>query len=226
LRRPSRAADPKPIRPRPTDPSSEATRARLLRQAILLSVISVLWNGVAGSAAVVLSFLSGSLSLAGFGFDAVVDSAASVALIWRFTAETREPHRAARVEKAAERVVGITLIVLGVYVVAGAMRALATASHPDSSAAATVLLVASLIVLPPLAILKRRVADSLRSGALRGDSILTGVAALLAAISLSAALLQGLGLWWADAVGALVVAVVLLREGWGAVAASRLPPEE
>jgi divalent metal cation (Fe/Co/Zn/Cd) transporter len=186
----------------------------------------VLWNGVTGSAAVGLSFLTGSLSLAGFGFDAVVDSAASVALIWRFTVETREPHRAARVEKAAERVVGITLIVLGAYVVAGAIRALATSAHPESSLAATALLVGSLIVLPPLAIAKRRVADGLRSGALRGDSILTAIAAVLAAITLSTALLQGMGLWWADAVGALAVAVVLLREGWAAVAASRLPPED
>jgi divalent metal cation (Fe/Co/Zn/Cd) transporter len=186
----------------------------------------VLWNGVAGSAAVVLSFLTGSLSLAGFGFDAVVDSAASVALIWRFTVETREPHRAARVERAAERVVGITLIVLGAYVVAGAFRALATSAHPESSLAATALLVGSLIVLPPLAIAKRRVAAGLRSGALRGDSILTGIAAVLAAITLATALLQGIGLWWADAVGALAVAVVLLREGWAAVTASRLPTEE
>jgi divalent metal cation (Fe/Co/Zn/Cd) transporter len=186
-----------------------------------LSAISVLWNGVAGGAAVVLALVGGSLSLAGFGFDAVVDSVASVALIWRFVVETTEPYRALRVEKAAERVVGVVLIVVGIYVAAGAVRALATGAHPDSSYAATALLVASLVALPPLAIAKRRVAHGLGSGALRGDSILTAVAALLAAISLATVLLQGVGLWWADAIGALFVAALVLREGWGAVVASR-----
>jgi divalent metal cation (Fe/Co/Zn/Cd) transporter len=205
------------------EPREVAVEARhvLLKRAIALSLVSVVWNGIAGTAAVVFAFLSGSLALAGFGFDAVIDSAASVALIWRFTVETSQPQRAARVERTAERIVGLSLIATGAYIAAGAVRALATGSHPESSLAAAGLLVASLIFLPPLALAKGRVAQGLRSGALRGDSVLTAVAALLAAISLLTILLGNVGLWWADSVGALIVAVLVLREGWGAVAASR-----
>jgi divalent metal cation (Fe/Co/Zn/Cd) transporter len=58
------------------------------------------------------------------------------------------------------------------------------------------------------------VARRLGSGALRLDSILTAVAALLAAISLaSLAASDILGLWWADAIAAIVVALILAREG-------------
>jgi divalent metal cation (Fe/Co/Zn/Cd) transporter len=204
--------------------STVQSRSELLSRAVFLSVISVAWNAIVGGAAVLLAFLTGSLSLAGFGLDALIDAGASVALIWRFSVEKREPHRAERVEKLAEAIVGISLIALGVYVAAASLRALATGSHPEASLAATVILVASVLFLPPLALRKRRVADRLRSGALRGDSVLTGVAALLAAISLvSVTLAAGFGVWWADAIGALAVAALVLREGSGALKASREP---
>ena len=63
-----------------------------------------------------------------------------------------------------------------------------------------------------------RVAARLGSGALRADSILTAVAAILAVISLaSVAASQALGLWWADAIAALIVGVIVLREGWSSL---------
>jgi hypothetical protein len=49
--------------------------------------------------------------------DAVIDSIASVALIWRFRVESAQPVRAAQVERMAERVVGVALILLAVYLV-------------------------------------------------------------------------------------------------------------
>ena len=53
---------------------------------------------------------------------------------------------------------------------------------------------------------------------IRGDSILTAVAALLAIISLEAwRAAQAFGLWWADAIAALIVAVIVLREGWNSL---------
>jgi divalent metal cation (Fe/Co/Zn/Cd) transporter len=187
-----------------------------LRRAVVLSLISVVWNGLAGGAAVVVALSTGSLALLGFGFDAAVDSVASIALIWRFMAERDQPHRADRVERVAAAVVGAVLIVLGVYLGFEAVRALAGRSPHETSMAAVALLVASAIVLPPLGIAKRRLAARLDSGALRSDSVLTLVAALLAVVGLVSAVLSGtLGLWWADAVGGLLVAVVLVREGAG-----------
>jgi divalent metal cation (Fe/Co/Zn/Cd) transporter len=195
-------------------PNTMTTRRLDLRSALWLSIFSVVWNGVAGAAAAYVALGTGSLSLLGFGVDAVIDSIASVALIWRFAVEASQPERAARVERMAERVVGVALILLAVYLVVGSVRSLATQSHPEASVASLVLLVASVVVLPPLARAKFVVARRLGSGALRLDSILTGVAALLAAISLtSLAASETMGLWWADAVAAIVVAVILAREG-------------
>ena len=199
-----------------------SARENLLRRALALSVLSIVINGVAGGAAVVVALTSGSLSLLGFGFDAAIDSAASVALVWRFSIETREPHRAERVEKVAERIVGIVLLVLAVYLAASAVRALTSAAHPTPTIVGTMLLLFSVAVLPPLAIAKYRVASTLASRALRADSILTGIAAFLALIGLvSLGLSEAFGATWADAVGALVVAALLAREGVGALDALR-----
>ena len=61
-------------------------------------------------------------------------------------------------------------------------------------------------------------AARLGSGALRADSILTAVAAILAGISLaSLAASQAFGLWWADAAAALIVAVIVVREGLSSI---------
>ena len=161
---------------------------------------------------------SGSLSLLGFGVDAVIDSIASIVLVWRFSVEARQPQRAERVETAAERVVGLALIALALYLVFGALRALVAQTHPETSLVSLGLLPASLVVLPPLAVAKYRVAARLGSGALRADSILTAVAAILAVISLaSLAASQALGLWWADSIAALIVSGIVLREGWSSL---------
>lgn len=197
-------------------------RDRLLRRALELSLLSIAVNGAAGGTAVVVGLTSGSLSLLGFGFDAAIDSAASVALVWRFRIEAREPHRAERVERLAEGAVGIVLLVLATYLSINAIRAIATGSHPEASSLGTVLLLVSLAVLPPLARAKYRVAGRLASRALRADSILTGVAAMLALVSLGSVVLARIfGVTWADAVGALIVAVVLAREGLVAVRSAR-----
>ena len=190
-------------------------RSTDLRHAVRLSALSIAWSGVVGSVAVYAALVSGSLSLLGFGADAVIDSVASIVLVWRFLVEARHPHRAVRVERAAERVVGLALVVLALYLAASAVRALAGQAHPEASSTGLALLIASVVVLPPLAAAKYRVARRLESGALRADSILTAVAALLAVISLaSLAASQAFGLWWADAVAALVVGAIILREGW------------
>ena len=194
------------------------TRASDLKRALRLSALSIVWSGLAGSVAVYAALVSGSLSLLGFGADAVIDSIASVVLVWRFMVEAHQPHRADRVETAAERVVGLALIALALYLGFGAIRALVAQAHPATSLVSLGLLLASALVLPPLAVAKYRVAGRLGSGALRADSILTAVAAVLAAISLaSLAAAQALGLWWADAIAALIVGVIVLREGWSSL---------
>ena len=193
---------------------SDAPRRSQLRRALLLSVASVVWNGIAGGTAVIIALSTGSLALLGFGFDAAVDSVASIALIWRFATEHGQPHRADRVERIAAAVVGAVLVVLGLYVGLASIQALLNHDAHEASVAALVLLVASAVVLPPLGFAKLQTARDLDSLALRGDSVLTLVAALLAVVGIVSTLLtEAFGTWWADPLGGLLVSLVLGREG-------------
>jgi divalent metal cation (Fe/Co/Zn/Cd) transporter len=191
------------------------TREGRLRHALFLSALSIALSGITGSAAVYGALAGGSLSLLGFGADAVIDAGASLALVWRFREESRHPERASRVETVAERAVGSALIVLGLYLIAGSIRSLVAQARPEASFAILALLLASVVVLPPLAAAKYLVAAGLASGALRADSVLTAVAALLAVIGLlSLVLSDAFGIWWADAIAAFIVAGIVMRLGW------------
>jgi divalent metal cation (Fe/Co/Zn/Cd) transporter len=212
--------DSAPLEPRnapasATAPPPDLDRPALLRRALGLSALSVGLSAVTGGIAVVVALATGALSLLGFGVDAVIDASASAALIVRFRIETRDPARATRAEHLAERVVGAALLALAAYLVYGGLSALATGAHPAPTIAGTAIPVVGMLALPAIAVAKYRTARALGSNALRADSLLTGVAAALGAVSLvSIVLTEAVGVTWADAVGALLMTPVLAREGW------------
>ena len=194
-------------------------RPALVRRAIGLSVASIVVNAMTGSIAVVAALSSGSLALLGFAFEAVIDSAASVALVWRFRIERTSPSRAERVERIAEASVGAVLLLLAGFLAVMSVRALAERGRPEPTTLGIALLVVSVVVLPPLARAKYVVARQLDSGALRADSLLTALTSALAAIALVGLVLSStFGIGWADAVAALLVAAILAREGRSSVA--------
>lgn len=201
------------------------TRSVHLRRALALSAVSIAWSGIVGTIAVSVALASHGLSLLGFGVDAIIDAVASVTLVWRFTVESRDAERGLRLERTAERCVGVALLLLAAYLIVASVRSLAAQDHPAPIFAGVAILVASVVVLPALAVAKFQVASQLGSGALRADSVLTGAAALLAAISLASIVAtDALDWWWADAAAALLVSALLLREGWASVALSRADP--
>jgi divalent metal cation (Fe/Co/Zn/Cd) transporter len=189
------------------------SRASLLVSALRLSYFTIAWSSTVGASALVVAFATGSLAMAGFALNALLDSSASVVLVWRFTHERRDPVAAERVERHAQAFIGLAMLAIAAYVGIQAARALADGSHATTSAFGVALAAVSLAVLPILGIRKLRVAARLRSPALRGDGTLTIAAATLAAITLGALLANSaLGWSWADPLAALVIAVALGTE--------------
>jgi divalent metal cation (Fe/Co/Zn/Cd) transporter len=185
-------------------------RATLVVSALRLSILTIAWNGAVGFAALVLSFLDDSLALAAFALNALLDSAASAVLIWRFRREQRDPVAAEHLERRAQTLIILAMAVIALYVGAQAVRALIEGSHAEASAFGVILAAASLAVLPWLGRQKLLVASALPSPALRGDGVLTLAAAALAAVTLAALLLNSaLGCWWADPTAALLITAAL-----------------
>lgn len=177
--------------------------------------MTVGWNVVVGSCAVVTAISTHSLSLIGFGINAVVDSSASAVLVWRFRAEEAgHAERAQRAERLALRLAGTAFLLIALYLLIQAIRALVSGRHVQAPLFAIAEAVAALLVLPFLATAKYSLSARLGSPALRADSLLTFSGVALAALALAALLAQRLLGWgWVDAIGALCISAAFTFEG-------------
>jgi divalent metal cation (Fe/Co/Zn/Cd) transporter len=191
----------------------DVERRLLVASALRLSYFTIAWNGLVGANALVVGLTIGSLALAGFALNALLDSSASVVLVWRFRKERSDPVAAERLERRAQTWIIVAMLVVALFVGFEAGRALMDGSHPESSPFGFGIATISLLVLPPLGLMKLRLAGHLGSPALRGDGVLTLAAAALAAITLVALLVNSaFEWWWADPVAALLIAGALATE--------------
>jgi divalent metal cation (Fe/Co/Zn/Cd) transporter len=180
--------------------------------ALRLSYVTVAYNVLEGLVSIAFALLAGSPALLGFGIDSFVESLSGLVMIWRFSGAA--DHRR---EKTAVRLAGVSLIVLATYVAYEATTALYFDKPPERSIVGIIIAAVSLVTMPVLYVLKRRVASEIGS-----RSLATDAKQALACIMLSVALLVGsglhytTGLWQADPVAALVIAVFLVREGYKA----------
>jgi divalent metal cation (Fe/Co/Zn/Cd) transporter len=191
------------------------SRSSELRRAARLCALTVAWNTVVGGTAVATAVSSGSLSLIGFGINAVVDSSASAVLVWRFRAESAgQVERAERAELLALRIAGAAFLLIALYLAVQATRSLSAERRFEATLFGIAESVAALLVLPMLAAAKHSLSRRLSSAALRADSLLTWSGVALASVALAALLAQRvLGWWWADGTGGLAIALLLARQG-------------
>lgn len=185
------------------------------RQAIRLEYFTVAWNLVEIVAAITAGIMAQSIALIAFGLDSAVEVVSGVALLWRFKQQRLEEERA---DSRAAKIVGITFFVLSAYAGVEAVRDLWFRHAPESSLLGMILAAAALIVMPVLAMAKRRLARSLDSRALAADSMETLFCSYFSATLLAGLVLNAwLGWWWADPVAALVIAGLMIREGFEAL---------
>jgi divalent metal cation (Fe/Co/Zn/Cd) transporter len=185
-------------------------RPALLEAALRLSWVTIGWNGIVGVAALGAAAASGSLALAGFALNALLDSSASVVLVWRFRKERTSPAAAAHLERKAVGWIAAAIFLVALYVGVQGLRALVNETHAETSVFGAVLAALSVVFLPFLGRAKLQVANRLRSPSLRGDATLTLAASALAALTLAALVLDAvLGWWWADPAAAVLIGVGL-----------------
>jgi divalent metal cation (Fe/Co/Zn/Cd) transporter len=73
--------------------------------------------------------------------------------------------------------------------------------------------VVSLVIMPALAVAKRRTGHALGDSVIMADSKETLLCSYLSVVLLAGLLLSGFGLWWADPLAALVIAGLAVKEG-------------
>ncbi|WP_437616814.1 cation transporter [Sorangium sp. So ce834] len=185
--------------------------------ALRLEYLTVGWNIVEGVVAVTAAVLAGSVALLGFGIDSFVECASGFVMIWRLRAE--QAHRLSSqaldaVEHRAQRLVAVSLFLLAAYVAFDAGQALWEGERPEFTLVGVGLTGLSLLVMRWLARAKRRVARQLGSRAMEADAFQTTACVWLSLATLVGIGLNGaLGWWWADPIAALVIALLVVKEG-------------
>jgi divalent metal cation (Fe/Co/Zn/Cd) transporter len=179
---------------------SPPTSERLLRRGLRLEYATLSWN-VVGTVVVIAAALSaGSVALAGFGLDSLIEIGASVVVLWQLKG-TGGADR----ERRALRLIGFAFIALAIYVTAQAAYTLIAAEHPRHSPPGLAWTAVTCLAMFALAAGKSRTGRALGNRPLQTEARVTLIDAYLAAAVFGGLLLNAVGWWWADPLAGLVV---------------------
>ena len=182
--------------------------ARLRRRGFRLEYASMTWMTVEAAVAITAGVIASSIALTGFGLDSVLEFFAAAVVVWQLRGggEARETR--------AVRLIGVTFFALAAYLAVEGIRDLIDHARPEHSIPGLAVTAAALIVMPLLAVAKRRTGRALGNRTLIADSAETAFCALISAATLLGIGLNAwLGWWWADPVAALVIGALAVKEG-------------
>jgi divalent metal cation (Fe/Co/Zn/Cd) transporter len=181
---------------------------------------------IEGLTALFAGILAHSIALVAFGADSVIELVAGGALLHRLYVEASgsQAEGVERAERAASWIVGIALLALAAYIVVSSAVSLFTQPYPEASPLGIGIAVASSILMPFLAVTKKRVGRRIGSRALVSDGACSWVCAYMSLILLAGVAASSLlGWWWADSVAALGFVWFVVREGVEAINEAREP---
>ena len=182
-------------------------QARLRRRGYLLEGITLGWNVIGVAVLALASIAAGSVALAGFGLDSLIEIGARTVVIWELSGAGE------RRQRVALSLIAAAFLALAVYLTIQSGLALAAAHHPQPSPAGIAWTSATAVVMFVLAAGKSRTGKALGNPVLRAEGRVTFIDGLLACAVLAGILLDTLaGWWWADPVAGLVVVYYAVRE--------------
>jgi len=186
-------------------------RAVLIGRVKLISWLSLMWMTAEGVIGTTAGIMANSIALIGYGVDSTITGIASVIIIWRFSGDRVDSDDA---EPRAQKIVAITFFLLAPYIIVAAIHHLITGSEAQASWVGIGLAIVSVTLMPLFGRAKKRIGNRLQSHATAGEgtqNILCAYLSLAILIGLAANAI--LGLWWADPLVALIVAIVALQTG-------------
>jgi len=187
-----------------------------VRLGIWIEVVTIAWMTFEASIAIIVGYMTRSVSLQGFGIDSVIELIAGGILLWRLLVEQRGGTTDAieQAERRAAWVTALSLFALAIYIVGDSTFALIIQSRPEASWWGVGLAIAAAIFMPVLWQGKLRVARRIGSAALKADAACSATCAYMSFTLLAGLLLNRLfGWWWADPLAALVLVYFIVREG-------------
>jgi divalent metal cation (Fe/Co/Zn/Cd) transporter len=187
----------------------EAEMSRLRRRGFGLEYASMAWMTVEAAVAVISGIIASSIALIGFGLDSVIEFFAATVVVWQLRGTVTVDR-----ETRALRLIALTFFALAAYLAIGSIADLVSQHRPEQSTAGIAVTAAALVVMPLLALAKRRTGQQLGNQALIADAAESAFCAFTSATALLGIGLNAwLGWWWADPAAALVIAGLAVKEG-------------
>ncbi len=187
--------------------TSDGEQARLQHRGFWLEYASMAWMVAEAGVAITAGVIASSIALVGFGLDSVIELFSAGIVVWQLRGGDER-------ETRAVRLIGVTFFALAAYLAAESIHDLVSHARPGQSMAGLAVTAAALLIMPGLAIAKRRTGQALGSRTLIADSAETAFCAFTSAAALTGLGLHAwLGWWWADPAAALVIAALAAREG-------------
>ena len=193
-------------RPGEVVPSGE--RLSLLRRGLRLEYATLGWNVVGCAVLAAAAIGAGSVALAGFGIDSLIEILASTVVVWQL----RGTDGSSRTWVAL-RIIAVAFALLALYIAVQSAVVLAAGDHPGRSVAGAVWLGVTGVAMFALAYGKADTGRRVDNVVLRTEARITVIDGVLAAAVLVGVVLNAAaGWWWADPVAALVLVPYGARE--------------
>jgi divalent metal cation (Fe/Co/Zn/Cd) transporter len=191
-------------------------RQTLVRRGRRLEVATLAWNAVALVVLGAAATAAGSVALAGFGLDSMVEIGASALVIWELSGVDSARRR------RALHLIGQAFALLAGYLAVQSTVVLVLGYHPGHSPVGIGWTAATAVVMFALAFGKARTGAALDNPVLRTEGRITLVDGLLAVAVLAGLWLNaGLGWWWADPLAGYVLVGYAAWEARSVLAAGR-----
>ena len=182
------------------------------RLALALLLLTVIYNVAEGALSIFGGIQSDSVVLVAFGADSYLEVLAAAAVIWRLS--YRDEEAGERAERRAMRLIGVTFLALAAAIVFQATFSLVSREAAGESLMGLLVLTASLITMPVLALAKLWTAARAKLPVLAAEAKETIACSYLSLTAFAGVLAIFLfGWWWLDAVAALLMVPWLAREG-------------
>ena len=182
-------------------------REQLLRRGRILEAVTLGWNVVGIVVLAVASVAAGSVALAGFGLDSLIEIGASIVVLWELA--DSHPDR----QRAGLRLIGVAFALLAAYLAAQSAWALIAHHVARPSGTGIAWTAATAAGMLALAYGKDRAGTRLNNPVLTTEARVTVVDAVLSlAVLVGLVLNARLGWWWADPVAGLVIVGYALAE--------------
>ena len=187
---------------------TEIALVSLSRRARRLAWATIAWNVTEAIVAIAAGSAASSIALIGFGLDSTVEVMSALVIVWHLRGPSENG------EGTALKLIAVSFYLLASYVAVQAVLDLTGGTEPDTSFIGICLATASLIVMPTLAVAKRKTGRQMGNNAVVADSNQTKLCAYLSAILLAGLILNAtIGWWWADPLAAIAISVLAVIEG-------------